>query len=419
MTTRNFAPVEEQLQTLLRGVVDVHVEAELRAKLTRSHQTGTPLIIKAGFDPTAPDLHLGHTVLLHKMRQFQRLGHQVVFLIGDSTALIGDPSGRNATRPPLTPEEIAVNAVTYKQQVFKVLDPDLTSVRFNSEWLQPLTFSDLVRLCSNVTVAQMLEREDFKNRMAERRPLALHELLYPLTQAYDSVALKADVELGGKDQLFNLMLGRDLMRSRGMEPQCILTVPILEGVDAEPGGKKMSKSLGNYVGVSESADQQVLKLMGISDNLMWRYFELLSDLSSSEIAARKGQVERGEAQARAVKLQLARELVTRFHGDAAATAALAAYEGLARGDTLPADAPHKTVVVPEGGIQPAQLAVELGFSKSKREALERIKQGALRHRVGEAGEFITADDKTPIDWAAGSELQVRFGKRDYARVTRG
>ncbi|MBI5498575.1 MAG: tyrosine--tRNA ligase [Deltaproteobacteria bacterium] len=415
----SFAPVEEQLATLLRGVVDVKVESELRDKLTRSARDGRPLIVKAGFDPTAPDLHLGHTVLLHKMRQFQRLGHQVVFLIGDFTALIGDPTGRSATRPALTPEEVQKNAVTYKEQVFKVLDPERTVIRFNSEWLQPLTFADIIRLCGQVTVAQMLEREDFKTRLAEQRPLSLHEILYPLSQAYDSVALKADVELGGKDQLFNLMLGRDLMRTRGMEPQVILTGPILEGTDADPGGRKMSKSYGNYVGVSEPPDAQVLKLMGISDALMWRYYELLSDLSTAEIAALRARVEGGQEHPRAAKLALCRELVTRFHGAPGATAALEAYEGLARGDALPPDAPVKTVHVPDGGIAPAQLVVELGFARSKREAGERIRQGALRWRTGDSGEFKAADERTPMEWAAGTELQVRYGKRDYARVRRG
>lgn len=408
-------PAKTQLEELLRGAQDVQVVQELEAKLDRAHRTGTPLVIKAGFDPTAPDLHIGHTVLLSKMRQFQRLGHRAVFLIGDFTALIGDPSGRNNTRPILTREQVDQNAETYKAQVFKVLDPDRTEVRFNSEWLMPLTLTDIIRLTSHVTTAQILEREDFRRRMEEKRPLSLHELLYPLSQAYDSVALKADVELGGRDQLFNLMLGRDLMRSYGMEPQCILTTPILEGTDAEPGGRKMSKSFDNYVGIQEPADQQVLKLMGISDALMWRYLELLSDASTADIASQRAAVESGGQHPRAAKLAFAREMATRFHGADAANAALTAYEKLATGDALPADAPLKTVDVPPEGLTATALAVALGFAKSKREASERIKQGALRIRSG-GGAFAAVGEKDPVVIPADGELEVRYGKRDYARV---
>ncbi|MEW5853091.1 MAG: tyrosine--tRNA ligase [Myxococcota bacterium] len=417
MASVTFPPVEEQLSTLLRGVVDVHVKSELESKLTRSREQGRPLNIKVGFDPTAPDLHLGHTVVMHKMRQWQRLGHRVTFLIGDFTALIGDPTGRSATRPPLTREEIAKNAETYKAQVFKILDAERTVVRFNSEWLGKLSFEDIIRLASNVTVAQLLEREDFKTRMAERKPLSLHEILYPLSQAYDSVALEADVEMGGSDQLFNLMMGRDLMRARGMEPQCILTMPILEGTDAEPGGRKMSKSYGNYVGVNEPPDTQVLKLMGINDALMWRYYDLLSDLSTDEIAAKRRDVEAGRVSPRDAKAALAMEIVTRFHGTDAASQAWQSYEKLASGESLPDDAPLKTVKLEGETIAASQLAVELGFAKSRREAGERIKQGALRHRP-RGGAWQTAGERDAITLKPGDELEVRYGKRDYARVRR-
>jgi len=419
MTRIEFPSVDEQLQTLTRGVVEIKVLEDLRKKLERSRSTGTPLIIKVGFDPTAPDLHIGHTVVMHKMRQWQRLGHQVVFLIGDFTALIGDPTGRSATRPALTVEDVEKNAETYKQQVFKVLDPEKTQVRFNSEWLRPMKFEDIIRLASHITVAQMLEREDFKNRMAERKPLALHEFLYPLSQAYDSVALKADVEMGGGDQLFNLMMGRDLMRAYGMEPQCIMTMPILEGTDAEPGGRKMSKSYGNYVGIHETPDAQMLKLMGISDALMWRYYDLLSDKSTAEIAADKQAVADGKVTPRDAKLTLAKEIIGRFHGAAGAAQAVTSYESLAKGDTLPADAPLKTVVFGDEGIPADKLVVELGFSKSRREAQERIKQGALRYRVGSIGPWVTAQERATVSLSTSEELELRYGKRDYARVKRG
>jgi tyrosyl-tRNA synthetase len=418
MNQATFPPVPDQMDAILRGVQDAHVPAELEVKLKRSRETSTPLRVKVGFDPTAPDLHLGHTVVMHKMRVFQRLGHHVTFLIGDFTALIGDPSGRTATRPPLTRDQINQNAETYKAQVFKILDPHKTAVRFNSEWLAPLGFEQLIRLASHVTVAQMLEREDFKARLADRRPLSLHEILYPLSQAYDSVALNADVEMGGSDQLFNLMLGRDLMRAHGQEPQVILTTPLLEGTDAAPGGRKMSKTYGNFVGVQEPPDTQVLKLMGISDDLMWRYQELLSDRSSQDLAALKDRTSRGEDHPRDVKLALARELVTRFHGADAAQAAINAYLALADGDALPPDTPSRSVTFSGEGIPGSQLVVELGWAKSRREAEQRIKQGALRSRVAGTGPWATAQERQTLSWPPESNLEVRFGKRDYACVRR-
>src|SRR5687767_9679021 len=306
---------QEQVELIRRGADELLIEAELLDKL----KSGRPLKVKAGFDPTAPDLHLGHTVLLNKLKQLQDLGHQIVFLVGDFTGMIGDPSGRNATRPPLTREEVARNASTYTDQVFKVLDRSKTEVRFNSEWMGKLDAADLVRLASRHTVARMLERDDFAKRYKSQQPIAIHELLYPLVQGYDSVALKADLELGGTDQKFNLLMGREVQKEHGQPPQCILTMPLLEGTD---GVDKMSKSLGNYVGINEPAGEIFGKLMSVSDKLMWRYIELLSLEPPQEIAARKRAVEKG-ANPRDVKFGFAKEIVARFHGAAAAEGAAA------------------------------------------------------------------------------------------------
>ena len=324
--------VEEQLALIKRGAEEVLVEAELIEKLKR----GEPLRIKAGFDPTAPDLHLGHTVLINKLRQFQDLGHKVIFLIGDFTGMIGDPSGKSATRPPLTREQVLANAETYKAQVFKILDPAKTEVAFNSTWLDLMGPAEFIRLTSHYTVARMLERDDFEKRYTSSQPIAIHEFLYPLVQGYDSVALKADVELGGTDQKFNLLMGRELQRAYGQESQCVVTMPLLEGLD---GVKKMSKSLGNYVGIQEAPGVMYNKLVSLPDSLMWRYFELLSFRSMDEIEAMKRDVENG-ANPRDIKIKLAEELVARFHGEEAAANAHRSAGNRLKDGELPQDLPE-------------------------------------------------------------------------------
>ncbi|WP_278362084.1 tyrosine--tRNA ligase [Stutzerimonas kunmingensis] len=324
--------VEEQLSVIKRGADEVLVESELVTKLER----GEPLRVKAGFDPTAPDLHLGHTVLINKMRQLQDLGHQVIFLIGDFTGMIGDPSGKSATRPPLTREQVLENAETYKSQVFKILDPAKTEVAFNSTWMDKLTPADFIRLASQYTVARMLERDDFSKRYSTNQPIAIHEFLYPLVQGYDSVALRADIELGGTDQKFNLLMGRELQRSYGQASQCVVTMPLLEGLD---GVKKMSKSLGNYVGIQEAPGVMYSKLVSIPDSLMWRYFELLSFRSQGELDEFRADVERG-SNPRDIKIKLAEEIVARFHGDEAAAAAHRSVGNRMKEGELPEDLPE-------------------------------------------------------------------------------
>ena len=409
--SKRFAPVEDQLEELTRGVVDFEVAGELRKKLERSRSEDRPLVIKAGFDPTAPDLHLGHTVLLNKMRQFQKLGHRCVFLVGDFTARIGDPTGKNATRPPLTEDAIVANAATYKRQVFKVMDPEQTEVRFNSEWLGKMGMDDVIRLAAKYPVARMLERDDFKKRMAAGRTISMHELLYPLAQGFDSVALKADVELGGTDQLFNLLVGRDLMKGYDQEPQCIMTVPILEGLDAreENGtlvGDKMSKSLGNYVGVEEDADQQFGKIMSACDPLMWRYYRLLSFVEPDEVERRK------QGHPREAKIALAREIVTRFHDAAAADRAQATFEAMfskAGRNQIPEDAPTITLTAEsDEGVAIVNVLVEAGLSKSNSEARRLIGQGGLRV----SGQRI---DDTHFKLNRGDHA-VRAGKKAWARI---
>src|SRR3954447_13102105 len=306
----SFRPVDEQLAYLRKGSVEIIREQDLRERLEQSFKSGTPLRIKAGFDPTAPDLHLGHTVLIRKLKHFQDMGHTVVFLIGDGTGLIGDPSGRNATRPPLTREQLNANAETYKAQVFKILDRDKTEVRFNSEWLDQLGFEGMIRLTAKFTVSQMLEREDFHKRFQEEKPISVHELLYPMTQGYDSVALKADVELGGTDQKFNLLVGRQLLREFGQPSQIVLTMPLLEGLD---GVQKMSKSYGNYVGITETPGEMFGKLMSISDELMWRYYELLTDVTMAEIEQFKADVKSGKLHPMQAKKDLAKRIISDFH----------------------------------------------------------------------------------------------------------
>ncbi|MBA2848047.1 tyrosine--tRNA ligase [Thermosulfuriphilus ammonigenes] len=364
--------VEEQLEYLRRGTVDIVSEDELRQKLERSLTTGSPLRIKAGFDPTAPDLHLGHTVLLQKMKHFQDLGHRVFFLIGDFTGMIGDPTGKNETRPPLTREQVLENAKTYQEQVFKILDPEKTEVVFNSQWMLKMNTMDFIRLCSKYTVARMLEREDFKKRFQTGRPIAIHELIYPLIQAYDSVALEADVELGGSDQLFNLLVGREIQREYGQEPQVIITVPLLEGLD---GVQKMSKSLGNYVGITEPPQEMFGKLMSISDDLMWRYYELLSDLSLSEIEALKESVRTGREHPKEAKKRLALEIVARFHGLSAAKKAAEVFEATFSRGEVPEDAPE--VNLDPGLLWLPRFLKEQGLASSTSEARRLIKQRAV------------------------------------------
>ena len=392
--------VEEQLALIKRGAEEVLVEAELIEKLKR----GQPLRIKAGFDPTAPDLHLGHTVLINKLRQFQELGHQVVFLIGDFTGMIGDPSGKSATRPPLTREQVLDNAETYKAQVFKILDPAKTEVAFNSTWMDQLKPSDFIRLSSQYTVARMLERDDFSKRYSSNQPIAIHEFLYPLVQGYDSVALRADIELGGTDQKFNLLMGRELQRAYGQEPQVILTMPLLEGLD---GVKKMSKSLGNYVGIQEAPGVMYNKLVSIPDSLMWRYFELLSFRSIAEIEQFKRDVEQG-ANPRDIKIKLAEEIVARFHGaEAAASAHRSAGNRMKEGE-LPEDLPEVEVTSNED-LPIASLLNKAGLVKNAAGARDLLNAGSVRID----GEVV---DRTFI-CMLGSTHVCQAGKKAFARVT--
>lgn len=392
--------VEEQLALIKRGAEEVLVEAELIEKLKR----GQPLRIKAGFDPTAPDLHLGHTVLINKLRQFQELGHQVVFLIGDFTGMIGDPSGKSTTRPPLTREQVLDNAETYKAQVFKILDPAKTEVAFNSTWMDQLKPSDFIRLSSQYTVARMLERDDFSKRYSSNQPIAIHEFLYPLVQGYDSVALRADIELGGTDQKFNLLMGRELQRAYGQEPQVILTMPLLEGLD---GVKKMSKSLGNYVGIQEAPGVMYNKLVSIPDSLMWRYFELLSFRSMAEIEQFKREVEQG-ANPRDIKIKLAEEIVARFHGaEAAANAHRSAGNRMKEGE-LPEDLPEVEVTSSED-LPIASLLNKTGLVKNAAGARDLLNAGSVRID----GEVV---DRTFI-CVLGATHVCQAGKKAFARVT--
>jgi tyrosyl-tRNA synthetase len=368
--------VDEQIAYLSKGCVDVVRAAELRAKLERSASSGRPLTVKVGFDPTAPDLHLGHTVLLRKMKHFEDLGHRVIFVIGDFTGMIGDPTGRSKTRPPLTREEILQNADTYKSQVFRILDPARTVIEFNARWLSALGAEGLVRLAARYNVAQMLERRDFKQRFESGKPIAIHEFLYPLAQAYDSVFLEADVELGGTDQLFNLNVGRDLMPGYGLEAQVVMTTPLLEGLD---GVEKMSKSLGNYVGVTEPAGEMFGKLMSISDTLMWRYYLLLTDLPEPEIASMRQQVEGGSLHPKQAKLGLARRIVADFHSVGDAERAEAAFEArFGRGELAVDTLPEVEIAVPPGGLSLPKLVAAAGLAASANAASQVIRQGGVK-----------------------------------------
>jgi tyrosyl-tRNA synthetase len=387
---------------LKRGTHEILLEEDLRQRL----DSGTPLRVKAGFDPTAPDLHLGHTVLLNKLRQFQQLGHHIMFLIGDFTGMIGDPTGKSATRPPLNREQVAANARTYQEQIFKILDPDKTEICFNSTWMDRFSAADLIQLAAKHTVARMLERDDFHKRYHSGQPIAIHEFLYPLIQGYDSVAMRADIELGGTDQKFNLLVGRELQKHYSQKPQVVLTMPILEGTD---GVQKMSKSLGNYIGIADPANDMFGKLMSISDDLMWRYLELLSFRPWSEIEAWRAQVAQG-ANPRDIKIKLALEICARFHGQAAADHAHDEFVARFRQGALPEDLPEFTFQVAADGLAIANLLKQAGLTASTSEALRLIKQGAVKID----GERV-ADPHLIL--SPGSNHVYQAGKRRFARVS--
>lgn len=392
--------IDSQMALIRRGAAEIIDEGELRKKLEK----GTPLRVKVGFDPTAPDLHLGHTVIMQKMRHFQDLGHTIIFLIGDFTGRIGDPSGKSATRPPLTEEEVNANATTYKKQLFKILDPEKTIVEFNSRWLGKMGAADFIRLASSYTVARIMERDDFSKRFHENTPIAIHEFLYPLCQGYDSVALKADVEMGGTDQKFNLLVGRNLQSHYGMEPQCILTMPLLVGLD---GVRKMSKSYKNYIGIDEAPSQIFGKTMSVSDDLMWSYYELLSAKDMNEIAALKKGVAEGSLHPKKVKEDLAHEFVARFHGEKAADEARADFNAVFADGGVPADAPSGEMDAKDA--DPVSILANFGLAKSRSEA---------RRKIAEGGFYVDGtqvkDDKTPL--TSGSYV-IRFGKKKFLKLT--
>ena len=398
-----FPPVEQQLEYLKKGLAELIREEDLRERLTRSAQEGRPLVVKAGFDPTAPDLHLGHTVLIRKLKHFQDLGHRVVFLIGDMTGLIGDPTGRNIPSPPMTRADVERNAETYKNQVFKILNSVKTEVVFNSQWLETLKFEDIIRLCSRYTVARLLERDEFSKRYKEGVPISVHELLYPLAQAYDSVALKCDVEMGGTDQKFNLLVGREIQRDYGLAPQIVATVPILEGID---GIEKMSKSKNNYIGIAEPPKVMFRKIMQISDDLMFRYYELLTDLSIPQIAELRAAVSAGHQDPMEVKMALGRRIVADFHSAAEADAAHEAFnrevrQGQEPADTETVDAPPETKTA--AGLRIDKLIAKVGLADSVSDAVRKLKAGAVE---------MTGDRITELNLASpGDLLVVRVGKK--------
>ncbi|WP_109124736.1 tyrosine--tRNA ligase [Dyella sp. C11] len=395
--------LEQALATIARGADEIIKQEELAARL----KLGRPLRIKAGFDPTAPDLHLGHTVLLNKMRQFQDLGHQVIFLIGDFTGMIGDPTGKNVTRKPLSREDVLANAETYAEQVYKVLDKERTELRFNSEWFGQMTAADMIKLAAQHTVARMLERDDFSKRFAGQQPIAIHEFLYPLVQGYDSVALKCDVELGGTDQKFNLLMGRALQEHHGQPPQIVLTMPLLEGLD---GVNKMSKSLGNYIGINEPAIDIVTKTLKIGDDLMWRWFELLSfETSMDDIARMKQEVASGVLNPRDAKIKLARELATRFHDAAAAEQAIAGWHAVVRGEGDTSLLPLNEIVVPAEGLRLPALLTAAGLTPSNAEANRKLKERAVRIDAE------VVEDAQRV-FSPGFEGVLQIGKRNFARV---
>jgi tyrosyl-tRNA synthetase len=395
-------PPDEQLSYIKKGLAELIREEELRERLVEAAKVGRPLRVKAGFDPTAPDLHLGHTVLLRKMKHFQDLGHTAIFLIGDTTAMIGDPSGRNVTRPPMTREQILANTETYKAQVFKILDREKTEVRFNSEWLDPLHWDDVVRLTARYTVARILERDDFAKRYKQGVPISMHELLYPLGQGYDSVALKCDVELGGTDQKFNLLVGRELQKDFGQPPQIVAMTPLLEGID---GVNKMSKSLGNYIGITEPPEVMFGKMMRISDELMWQYYELLTDRSVAEIAATKRRIAAGDAHPMAEKLELAGRIVKDFYSPADAERASAEFTRVVRQGELPAEIP--TASFPDGvrvanGVRVDKLLAKVGLAESVSDAVRKIKAGAVEINGNRIHDLVLA--------CAAGALIIQVGK---------
>ncbi|MBK9155554.1 MAG: tyrosine--tRNA ligase [Chloracidobacterium sp.] len=397
--------IDGQLSFLKKGTVDVIREEDLRKKLERSAKTGKPLRIKLGLDPTAPDIHVGHTVVIRKLKAFQDLGHTVIFLIGDFTGMIGDPSGKNVTRPPLSREEVNANAETYKAQMFKLLDPEKTELRFNGEWMDKFGAADFVRLCAKTTVKQILERDDFTNRLNEEKPISLHELLYPLVQGYDSVALNSDVELGGTDQKFNLLMGRNLQREFDQEPQVVITTPLLEGLD---GVQKMSKSLNNYIGIDEPAGEMFGKVMSISDDLMWRYYELLTDLSPDEIANRRSQIANG-ANPRNLKVDLAKLIIKDFHSAAEADAAEEEFVRRFVQKEVPDDVEERTF--PAGSYALAQLLADTGLASSKGEARRLIDQGGVKVNGEKAS---AANAEISID---GDGVLLQVGKRKFLKLS--
>jgi tyrosyl-tRNA synthetase len=396
--------IDEQLSYLKKGVVDLIREEDLRAKLDRSQKTGKPLRVKLGVDPTSPDIHLGHTVVVRKLKAFQDLGHTIIYLIGDFTAMIGDPSGRNVTRPPLSREEIEHNAKTYREQVFKLLDPNKTEIRYNSEWMGKFDAADFIRLAARTTVKQILERDDFEKRMNEHQPISLHELLYPLVQGYDSVALEADVELGGTDQKFNLLSGRNLQREYQQEPQVVITTPLLEGLD---GVQKMSKSYGNYIGIDEPASEMFGKVMSISDDLMWRWYELLTDLSPSEISNLRSEIDSGE-NPRNTKVKLAKFIIRDFHSEAAADAAEDEFNRRFVQKEIPDEIEETSVAA--GTHNLAQLLADTGLTASKGEARRLIEQGGVKVN-GEKATAANADIEITSD-----AVLLQVGKRKFLRV---
>ncbi len=398
--------VQEQLEIIRRGAVEVLLDKELVEKLEKSEKTGVPLRVKAGFDPTAPDLHFGHTVLLQKLRQFQQLGHEVFFLIGDFTGMIGDPTGKSETRKALTRDDVLRNAETYKEQVFKILDPEKTKVVFNSEWLSPLQASDLISLAAKYTVARMLEREDFHNRFVNQQPISIHEFLYPLIQGYDSVALKADIELGGTDQKFNLLVGRELQREWGQPPQTVITMPLLEGLD---GVNKMSKSLGNYIGINETPDDIFGKIMSISDELMVRYYELLSDLSLVDLEKLKTGLKDGSVHPMEAKKSLGKELVCRYHGAQQAAVAEENFIRRFRDNQIPEDMPDFTLISEAGKILLCKALAEAGLVKSNSEGRRSILQGGVKINAEKV-----SDENCELQ--TGNEYIVQVGKRRFARI---
>jgi tyrosyl-tRNA synthetase len=398
--------VAEQIEVIRRGAVEILLGKELREKLEKSLKSGMPLKVKAGFDPTAPDLHLGHTVLLQKLRQFQKLGHEVYFLIGDFTGMIGDPTGKTETRKALTREDVLKNAETYKEQVFKILDPHKTKVVFNSEWLAKLMASDLIALASKYTVARMLEREDFSKRFGNQLPISIHEFLYPLIQGYDSVALNADIEIGGTDQKFNLLVGRELQREWGQEPQVVITMPLLEGLD---GINKMSKSLGNYIGINEPPDEIFGKVMSISDELMLRYYELLSDLSLSEFEELKAGIKDGTVHPMEAKKSLGREIVSRYHGSSAADAAVENFVRRFRDNQVPEEI-ESFALNAEGGTALLYKALaEVGLVKSNGEGRRAIQQGGVKVN----SQKVTDEN---FELSTGNQYVLQVGKRRFAKV---